>query len=140
MYYRETLPYLTKGSAEGIDITEAINSVVTRSGIGNGLAVIEVPHSTAAVLETTHCMEVIDDLLVEMDRLIPSRIDWIHQETPEDSAGHIKCALFGNSISAIVEKGKLLSEGKIFYYLMEYDGPRHRKVNIAVIGDKKEEG
>lgn len=140
MYYRKTLPYVTQRSAEGIDVTDAVHQVIAESGIWNGIAVIEVPHSTAALLETTHCLEVIDDLIGEMDRLVPSRVDWIHQETPEDSAGHVKCALFGNAIPGIVENGRMMSEGKIFYYLMEYDGPRHRKVNVAVIGDVKEEG
>ena len=139
MYYRQTLSYLTRKSAEGIDITEQVNAIVAQSGVENGVAVIEAPHSTAAVLETTHCAEVIDDICEELERIVPSRIDWIHQETPEDSAGHVKCALFGNSITAIVENGKLLSAGKIFYYLMEYDGPRHRKVHVAVLGQKKEE-
>lgn len=138
MYYRKTMPYQTQKSAEGIDITPVVDEAIAQSGISNGIAVIEVPHSTAAVLETTHCPEVIDDLIHELDRIVPSRIDWIHQETPEDSAGHMKCALFGNSISAIVEDGKRISQGKIFYYLMEYDGPRHRKVHTAVVGEKKE--
>lgn len=139
MYYKKTASYLTQKSAEGIDITDFVHKVVADSDVYNGIAVIEVPHSTAAVLETTHCPEVIDDILNELDRIVPSKVDWIHQETPEDSAGHVKCALFGNSISAIVEDGKLSAEGKIFYYLMEYDGPRHRKVNVAVIGEKREE-
>lgn len=135
MYYRETVPFMTEKSTEGIDVTDTFSQIVERSGITNGIAVIEVPHSTAAILETTHCPEVVDDLINELDRLVPSKVDWIHQETPEDSAGHIKCALFGNSISAIVENGKLMSEGKIFYYFMEYDGPRHRKVNVAIVGE-----
>lgn len=138
MYYRETIRLTSQKEDFAINVTDPIRDVILRSGICNGILVAEVPHSTAGIMATTgHCPEVMLDLKPELDRLLPPRVDFVHQETPEDASGHLKCALFGNSISAIVENGKLLCDDKLDFFLMEYDGPRHRKVNIAVIGDKE---
>ena len=138
MYYRETIKLFTDFGQGSYDITPKMKEVVKNSGIKNGIVTMEVPHSTAGIMGTTgHCPEVMDDLNEELERLLPRRIDYIHQETPEDATGHIKCALFGNTITAIIENGVPLTDDKLSFFLMEYDGPRHRKVNIAVIGDKE---
>lgn len=136
MYFRKTYPLVTTKSNEGIDIKAMILDAIAQSGIRNGLAAVEIGHSTAGIMTTTdHCPEVQQDLSAELDRLVPPRVNFVHQETPEDASGHIKCALFGNTVTLIVEDGTLLSRDKLGVFLMEYDGPRHRKVNVAVLGE-----
>lgn len=138
MYFRKTHSMVTTKSNEGIDIKKLILDTIAESKICNGLVTVEVGHSTAGIMTTTdHCPEVQQDLSQELDRLVPPRVNFIHQETPEDASGHIKCALFGNTVTLIVENHTLLSKDKLGVFLMEYDGPRHRKVNVAVLGEKE---
>jgi secondary thiamine-phosphate synthase enzyme len=77
-----------------------------------------------------------EDIMGEMDRLIPTRFDFHHQfDTPTDAAGHVKSALMGIEATFILHKGELMighSQGMIF---AEFDGPRERRLFIKVISD-----
>ncbi|NLL91933.1 MAG: YjbQ family protein [Ruminococcaceae bacterium] len=119
-----------------ISITENVKEVLNKSGVKNGLLSIEVPHSTIGVVATTAFVEDIRiDMMEEVKRLVPSRINFKHEDTPDDAAGHIKCALFGTSVTSIVKDGNLVADGKLGYFLMEYDGPRKRNYYICVLGE-----
>ena len=73
----------------------------------------------------------------EIRRLVPTRIDFKHQhDTPQDAAGHIKCALLGVTETFIVHKGKLLLGGSQGIYFLEFDGPRNREFYVKVVEDK----
>ena len=135
MFYCETRTVQT-GKNSYHDLTADMKEVLAKSGVKNGMLVVEIPHSTAGVMATTgHVDAVRKDLVNEVKRLVPSRINFIHEESPDDAAGHIKCGLFGNSITSIVKDGEMVSNGKLGYFLMEYDGPRARKYVIAVMGE-----
>ncbi|MGI5888114.1 MAG: secondary thiamine-phosphate synthase enzyme YjbQ [Oscillospiraceae bacterium] len=135
MFYTETIELTTEKNSV-TDITPEMKRVLEKSGVKNGLIVVEVPHSTAGVMATTGGpVEVREDLMHEVKRVVPSRINFRHEESPDDAAGHIKCGLFGNSITGIVKDGKMVSDGKLGYFFMEYDGPRARKYCIAVMGE-----
>lgn len=135
MYYLEKRTIETEKNAV-VCITDEVNESLQKSGVQNGFLVVEVPHSTTGIVRTTaFATDVRADLIEEARRLIPSRLDFNHQETPDDASGHIKCALFGNSVSAIVHDGKLLADGKLGYFLLEYDGPRKRTYSVCVLGE-----
>lgn len=128
--------YLETAQNGLFEITEQVRQAVTESGIQNGIAVINVPHTTAGVSIISRMDDLgYDDLNDEMRRLIPTRVDFRHQfDTPSDAAGHIKCALIGVSVSVIIEDGVLQlgsSQGVFFY---EFDGPRKRKYLIQIVG------
>lgn len=134
MTYFETKTLLTTGN-NAYEISEEVDTVIRQSGIQQGIVVVEIPHSTAGIVATTGLPEVLTDLDEEINRIVPARTDYHHEDSPTDSSGHIKCALFGNSICSIIQKGKRVSEGKLHFYLMEYDGPRHRKYMVGVFGE-----
>ena len=77
-----------------------------------------------------------DDLRDEINRLIPTRIDFKHQfDTPSDAAGHVKSALIGVTMSLIVTRGELLLGSSQGLYFLEFDGPRNRSYYVKVIAD-----
>lgn len=117
-------------------ITEEVDAVLVASGIRNGILVVETPHSTAGILRTTDkAKSAHKDLMYDIKRLVPSRVDFVHKESPDDAAGHIKCALFGTSVSAIIQDGKPVSDKKLGYFFVEYDGPRARTYYISIVGE-----
>lgn len=119
-----------------ISISEDLIDIVKKSGIKNGILVAEAPHSTVSLMATTdHGYRVLEDVRDELKRLVPSRVDFKHEESPDDAAGHIKSGLVGTSISMIVKDGKLMAENKRGILLIEYDGPRKRKIHVCVIGE-----
>lgn len=128
---------ITTGRDLLLNITAEVNKSIADSGIKNGVVVVECPHSTAGILKIdVHGEEVLDDIVREMRRIIPARINFYHQEAPENAAGHIKSSLFGSSVSLILKDGKLLCDGKQDIYFADYDGPRERVYSVLVMGEE----
>ena len=118
-----------------IDITERIRNTVRASGVAAGICALIVPHTTAGITLNSNLDEATPtDILAELRRLVPTRVDFVHQyDTPADAAAHIKATLVGNSISLAIDEGELLvgwSQSILFY---EFDGPRKRQLQVKII-------
>lgn len=122
----------TSARTQMIDMTGEISKIVSESGIKNGLAVIHIPHTTAAVTINENAdPDVQKDMTKFMDRLIPHENWFAHSEGNSDS--HIKSSLFGCSQTVIIEKGRLVLGTWQGIFFCEFDGPRSRKVFVKVI-------
>lgn len=117
------------------DITEEVRKYANESGIQEGIVVVYTAHTTASICVTSKMDPAgFDDLRDEVNRLIPTRIDFKHQfDTPSDAAGHIKSSLIGVSMTFIITGGKLLLGGSQGIYFLEHDGPRKRSYYVKVI-------
>ena len=118
-----------------VDITAQVREAVRQSGVQSGLCAVIVPHTTAAVTINSALDEATPrDLIAEVRRLVPTRVDFQHQyDTPADAAGHIKAALIGHSMLLAVENGDLVLGGSQSFLFFEFDGPRQRRVQVKVI-------
>jgi len=118
-----------------IDITAQVREKVADSSVRDGICVLFVPHTTAAIpvnsaLDPSTPLDIIQDI----NRLVPKRVDFIHQyDTPADAAGHIKAALIGHSLTLIIAEGKLQLGGSQSILFYEFDGPRQRHVQLKII-------
>ena len=135
VFYKE---YTLLSEKDGLHkITDQVKEAIKESGIGNGIVTIETSHSSAGILKVSNQSdEIHDDIVREMRRLVPARINYYHQESPENAAGHIKSALYGTSVSLILKDGKLYCEDKQDICFAEYDGPRNRTFSICVMGEE----
>lgn len=118
------------------DITDEISAAVAASGVREGIAVVSLPHTTASVgiISFPDPLGLID-VMDEVARLVPTRIDFKHQhDTPQDAAGHIKSTIIGTTMSLIVSDGALLLGHSQKVYFMEHDGPRQRQFHVQVVG------
>jgi len=120
-----------------IPITDDVKAFVEQSGVKEGICLITIPHTTAALTITSFWdPNGFLDLQDEICRLIPTRIDFKHQhDTPQDAAGHVKSSLIGASISLIIHEGKLLIGHSQGLYFLEFDGPRKREYFIKIQPD-----
>jgi len=131
---------LTTSPGENLlNITEKIRQVVHDSTIQEGLCVLFVPHTTAGItINSAMDMATLDDIVSEMHRLIPIRVDFHHiYDTPADAAGHIKSTLVGNNVSLLVVGGELLLGNSQSVLFFEFDGPRSRHVFVRVLPDSR---
>ena len=136
VYIKEYM--ITTGRDSLQNISVEISQTISESGIRNGIVTVETPASTAGIFKiTSYGQEVLEDIVREMRRIVPARINFYHQDSPENAAGHIKNCLFGSSVSMILQDGKLLCEGKQDVYYADYDGPRQRSYSVCVMGDKE---
>lgn len=128
----KTIPVNTSNRTEMLDITAEIEQVVQENNLKEGLCIVFVPHTTAAVTINENAdPDVLADMLQELEKVIPFNDNYRHLEG--NSAAHIKSSLIGSSISVIIEDGKLKLgtwQGIIF---CEFDGPRTRDVWIKII-------
>ncbi|MBL8145810.1 MAG: YjbQ family protein [Anaerolineae bacterium] len=118
-----------------IDITAQVREVVTNSGVQDGICVLFVPHTTAAItLNSALDPATATDIIADLRRIVPTRVDFVHQyDTPADAAGHVKAALVGHSITLIIAGGKPTLGSSQFVLFYEFDGPRTRHVQVKIM-------
>jgi secondary thiamine-phosphate synthase enzyme len=118
-----------------VDITAAVREAVQSTGIMSGLCAVIAPHTTAAVtINPALDANTPEDIVTDLRRLVPTRVDFKHQyDTPADAAGHVKAALIGRSILLAVEDGVLAFGGSQSILFYEFDEPRERRVQVKVI-------
>lgn len=122
----------TSQKTELIDITSKIQVTVSSSGIINGLCMIYVPHTTAAVtINESADPDVKTDILMILNEIIPWKAGYRHMEG--NSPAHVKATLVGASELVAVENKKLLLGTWQGIFFCEFDGPRIRKVNVKMM-------
>ncbi len=119
------------------NITEQIQAAVAQSGIVSGLCIIYCCHTTAGLMITSpKDKRVLRDFIDELNKLVPARNDFLHTyDSPYDAAGHVKCGIIGNTLTLIVDNGKVLMGGGQGVVFIDFDGPRNRNYYIKVISD-----
>lgn len=116
------------------NISAEVERAVAVSGIHEGICVVFVPHTTAAVTVNENAdPDVPRDVSFALDMISPDRREFHHSEG--NSAAHTKSSLVGPSVTLIVSGGKLLLGTWQGIWFNEYDGPRSRKVIVRVLGE-----
>ena len=70
--------------------------------------------------------------MADIERMVPTRVDFKHRETASDAGGHVKTAITNSQISAIVEEGELMLGQEQAIVFAEFDGPRPRSYYVCV--------
>ena len=121
-----------------IDITSKVQDIVLSEGIGQGLCMLYVPHTTAAVtINESADPRVKDDILMVINTIIPWKAKYRHLEG--NSPAHIKSSLFGASELIAVENDRLVLGTWQGIFFCEFDGPRTRKVHVRLIKERFQE-
>ena len=124
----------TTKQTETIDITKRVAEKVSESRIREGICVVTVAHTTAAVFVNENAdPDVQRDVLVTLARLVPDSGDYRHAEG--NGPAHIKSVLVGADVTVAVKAGELMLGRWQGIYLAEFDGPRMRSATVTVVGD-----
>ena len=125
----------TDKHSEMKDITRLVQRAVTESGVKSGMCTVFVPHTTAAVTINENAdPDVVRDFTMEINKIVPWEDGYRHMEG--NSAAHLKSSMIGFSEQLIIDSGRLVLGTWQGIYFCEYDGPRHRKVYVKVIGEE----
>jgi secondary thiamine-phosphate synthase enzyme len=121
----------TQGHDDWCDITPQVQAAVAESGVGEGLATIFVPHTTAAVtIQENADPPLRRDITEALDRVFPWHGDYGHGE--DNAAAHMKVVATGPSVQVPFDKGQLMLDTWQAIYLCEFDGPRRRQVVVHI--------
>lgn len=125
----------TSKKAETIDVTERVAEKVKESKIRDGICVVTVAHTTAAIFVNENAdPDVQRDLLAALARIVPDSSDYRHAEG--NAPAHIRSVLVGGGITLAVRDGELDLGRWQGIYFAEFDGPRMRNATVTVMGDR----
>lgn len=121
----------TKAREEFVEITRTIEEDVRSSGLKEGLCVVYVPHTTAAVtINEDADPSVKEDVLRQLKVLVPRDGNYSHGEGNSDA--HIKSSLLGASQTIPVHEGCLVLGTWQGVFFCEFDGPRDRRFYVTL--------
>ncbi len=124
----------TTAHTQLLDVTAAVNDAVKNAGVKSGLAVVWVPHTTAAVTVNENAdPDVKSDISREINKIVPWEDGYRHVEG--NSAAHLKASLFGAAETLLIEDGRLALGTWQDVYFAEFDGPRTREIWIKIFPD-----
>ncbi len=135
--HREYLTFNTKKRREYINITQEVEEVVKKSGIKEGLVLVNPMHITASCYINDDEQGLINDFDKFLEELAPYNLTkYQHHQTGEDNGdAHLKRQLFGREVVVAITDGKLDfgTWEQIFYG--EFDGKRNKRVLVKIIGE-----
>ncbi|MEJ2284175.1 MAG: secondary thiamine-phosphate synthase enzyme YjbQ [Desulfobacterales bacterium] len=125
----------TRERTELLDVTSEISRIVKESGIDQGLCMVYVPHTTAAVtINESADPDVKLDMLMVLNQMVPWEADYRHREG--NSPAHVKSTLVGASELIAIEKGRLVLGTWQGIFFCEFDGPRNRKLHVRIMEER----
>jgi secondary thiamine-phosphate synthase enzyme len=134
MIWKEvTVP--TSSRVQFLDVTSLAAGELAGSKIKNGICYLYVPHTTAGLTINENAdPDVVTDLKSGLEKLAPRNGGYLHAEGNSDA--HLKASLMGFSQMIPVIGGRLALGTWQGIYFCEFDGPRQRKMLIAIEGQQ----
>jgi secondary thiamine-phosphate synthase enzyme len=134
--YVEEFYVSTKSREEIVVVTNEVESIVRRSGVKNGIALIYVPHATALLTANENEPRLKEDILNKLRALFPRGARYRHDEIDDNANAHLANLFVGFHLVMPVVDGRLRRGTWQEIMLIEMDGPRSRRsVVVVVLGE-----
>jgi len=136
--FREELWFNIDTRRAYINITDQVQRIIDKSGIKEGLCLVNAMHITASVYINDDEPGLLQDYDDWLEKLAPHEpvAHYRHNRTGEDNGdAHLKRQVMGREVVVAVTKGKLDFGPweQIFYG--EFDGCRKKRALVKVIGE-----
>ncbi len=135
--YREELWFNTKTRRAYINITDKVQAAIDKSGVKEGLCLVNAMHITASVYINDDESGLIQDYDEWLEKLAPHEpVSKYRHNVGEDNAdAHMKRQIMGREVVVAITNGRLDFGPweQIFYG--EFDGRRRKRVLIKIIGE-----
>ena len=134
----EYLTFNTKTRVAFVNITTQIEKLIKKSGIKDGLCLVNAMHITASVFINDNEKGLHKDYEKWLEELAPHLPieQYDHNKTGEDNAdAHLKRQIMGREVVVAITNGQLDFGPweQIFYG--EFDGRRQKRVLVKIIGE-----
>ena len=120
-----------------VNITPQVEAALDKSGIQEGLCLVNSMHITSSVFINDNEPGLHRDFLRWAERLAPYGVDkYQHNLTGEDNGdAHLKRTLLGREVVVAVTNGQLdFGPWETIFY-GEFDGQRDKRVLVKIIGE-----
>ena len=121
-----------------VNITDVVERLVKKSGVKEGICLVNAMHITAAVFINDAEDGLLRDFDAWLEKLAPHEptAQYDHNRTGEDNAdAHLKRQIMGREVVVAITQGKLDFGPweQIFYG--EFDGRRRKRALVKIIGE-----
>ncbi|MEA1921933.1 MAG: secondary thiamine-phosphate synthase enzyme YjbQ [Pseudomonadota bacterium] len=134
--FRQELWFETAGRRDFINITPEVEQCLKKSGIKEGLCLVNAMHITASVFINDDESGLHHDFEVWLEKLAPHEpiSQYRHNGYEDNADGHLKRQIMGREVVVAITEGKLDFGPweQIFYG--EFDGKRKKRVLVKIIG------
>ena len=121
-----------------VNITDTVADLVMKSGVNEGLCLVNAMHITASVFINDEEEGLKHDYEVWLEKLAPHEptSQYRHNRTGEDNAdAHLKRQIMGREVVVAITDGKLdLGPWEQIFY-GEFDGRRRKRALVKIIGE-----
>ncbi len=133
----EHLWFNTKDREEFINITPKIEEIVAKSGVHEGLCLVNAMHITSSVFINDNEPGLHRDFSEWLEKMAPyGRHKYNHNLTGEDNGdAHLKRTVMGREVVIAITNGKLDFGPWEQVFYGEFDGKRKKRVLVKVIGE-----
>ena len=136
--FREELWFETPNRRNYSNITPKVEEALAKSGVQEGLCLVNAMHITASVYINDDEQGLISDYDKWLERLAPHAppSQYRHNDSGEDNAdAHMKRQVMGREVVVAVTGGRLdLGPWEQVFY-GEFDGRRRKRVLVKIIGE-----
>ena len=134
----EHLWFETTHRREFLNITPAIEGLVSKSGVSDGICLVNAMHITASVFVNDAETGLLNDFEIWLEKFAPHEpiAQYDHNLTGEDNAdAHLKRTIMGRETVLAITDGELdLGPWEQIFY-GEFDGQRRKRVLVKIIGE-----
>ncbi len=136
--YREELWFNLPTRRAIVNITEKVQDAIRKSGVREGLCLVNAMHISASVFVNDDESGLMQDWEAWLERLAPEKphSQYRHNDTGEDNAdAHLKRTIMGRETVLAITKGDLDFGPWEQVFYGEFDGKRKKRVLIKIIGE-----
>jgi len=136
--HTEHLEFNTKSRVDFINITEDVEEAVKKSGVREGLCLVNAMHITASVFINDAEDGLLQDFAKWLEGLAPHEptTRYKHNLTGEvNGDAHIKRTIMGREVVVAITRGELDFGPWEQIYYGEFDGRRPKRVLVKIIGE-----
>jgi len=120
-----------------INITPTVEALVRKSGVRQGLCLVNAMHITASVFINDDEAGLHQDFEQWLERLAPEKphSQYRHNTAEDNADAHLKRQIMGREVVVAITDGRLHFGPweQIFYG--EFDGRRRKRVLVKIIGE-----
>ena len=138
--FHRVVDWITNDRLQLINITDRINDIGRKSGIGHGIVHLQSLHTTTAVFLNEWQDALLADVRTTLEDLVRRDGKWRHNDPRysdcdrRNADSHLRGMLLGQALCLQVRNSAVLLGTWQSIILAEFDGPRSRTLSVQVSG------
>ena len=134
--YTDVMTFQTEKKREFVNITPQVKAALEKSGFRDGIILVSVTHSNAAIIVSDDEPGLLEDLQAWLEQLAPERQDYKHRGRFESNTGiHLQSLMLHHQVVVPFTEGRMDLGPWQYVLFAELDGQRPKRVVFKAMGE-----